>query len=90
MIRIAVCIFNPALVINISRACETCVGAVGLFTASAVHMCSNNGTSDSARTITCAGTGADGRVCMLASRNAPICVVIVKARVKIVSCPRVA
>ena len=48
-------------------------------------MCSNNEASDSARIITCAGTGADLRVFMLAVRDAPIRVVIVAARVKTVS-----
>ena len=48
---------------------RTCIGAVGFFTASAVHMCSHNGASDSARTITCTWTGADRRVCMLATRD---------------------
>ena len=32
-------------------------------------MCSNNEAFDSASTITCAGTGADRPVCMLATRE---------------------
>ena len=49
---------------------QTCVGAVGFFTAPVVHVCCNNEVSDSARTITTAGTGADRRVCMPATRDA--------------------
>ena len=88
MIRCAV--FGSVLSCVICRACANLCCAVGFFTALAVHMRSNNGASDSARTITCSGTGADRRVCMLATRDAPICVVIVTAWVKIVSPPKVA
>ena len=51
MIRSAV--FVSALAISVELA-RTCLGAVGFFTAPAVHMCSHNGASDSARTMTCA------------------------------------
>ena len=87
MIRSAV--LGPALIISVELA-QTCVRAVGTFTAPAVHACSKNEASDNTRTITCAGTGADRRVCMLAARDAPICVVIVAARVKTESLPCVA
>ena len=87
MIRSAV--LGPALIISSVELAQTCVRAVGTFTAPAVHACSKNEASDNARTITCAGTGADRRVCMLAARVAPICVVIVAARVKIVSSHKV-
>ena len=63
MIRSAV--FSSALVISVELA-QTCVVAVGFFSAPAVHVSSNYGASDSARTITCSGTGADRRGCMYA------------------------
>ena len=69
----------------ISRACANLSWCRKILTAPAVHVCSNNEASDSARTITCAGRGADLRVCMLATWDAPIRVVIVAARVKTVS-----
>ena len=77
-------VFVSALAMSVELA-QTCLGAVRFFTAPAAHVCSNNEASDSARTITCAGTGADLRVCMLDTRDAPIRVVIVAARVKTVS-----
>ena len=79
-------VFVSALAMSsVEFAQTTCLGAVRFLTAPAVHVCSNNEASDSARTITCAGTGADLRVCMLATRDSPIRVVIVAARVKTVS-----
>ena len=77
-------VFVSALAVSVELA-QTCLGAVRFLTAPAVHVCSNNEASDSARIITCAGAGADLRVFMLAIRDAPIRVVIVAARVKTVS-----
>ena len=79
-------VFVSALAMSSVELAQTCLGAVRFLTAPAVHVCSNNEASDSARIITCAGTGADLRVFMLAIRDAPISVVIVAARVKTVSC----
>ena len=78
-------VFVSALAMSSVELAQTCLGAVRFLTAPAVHGCSNNEASDSARVITCAGTGADLRVFMLAIRDAPIRVVIVAARVKTVS-----
>ena len=64
---------------------QTYVGAVGFFTAPAVHMCSHNGESDSARLPSHAHERAPiaGYVC--SPQGMPLCVVVVAAWVKIVS-----
>ena len=71
MIRSAV--FVSVLVTSVELAQPCLYGAynLGYSTAPAVHACSNNDSSNSARTIMCVGTGADRRICMLASRDAP-------------------
>ena len=79
MIRCSVVV--SALVMSVELA-STCICAAGTFTAPAEHVCSSNEASNSARNITCAGTGAERRVCMLATRDAPLCEVGVAALVK--------
>ena len=64
------CQLPLALAMLLVKLAQTCVGAVGFFTAPVVHVCCNNEASDSARTITTAGTGADRRICMPATRDA--------------------
>ena len=61
----------PLALAILVKIAQTYVGAVGFFTAPVVHVCCNHEASDSARTITTAGTGADRRGCMLATRDAP-------------------
>ena len=83
-------VFVSALVASVGPA-QTCllpyIHMVGCFTAPALHLCSNNDPSNSARNITCAGTGADRRECILTRRDAPFRVVTVEAGVKTVSAP---
>ena len=52
-------VFVSALAMSVELA-QTCLGAVVFLNAPAVHMCSNNEASDSARSITCAGRRSPG------------------------------
>ena len=85
MIRNAV--FVSALATSVELA-QTSGGAVRHFIARDLHKFGHNGTPDSARTITCPSAADDRRVCILATRNAPIGVVIIAARVEILTPPK--
>jgi len=76
MIRSAVFVSVLVISVELAQPCMMVLGYVWrlhrmFHRTRCTAACSNNDSSNSARTIMCVGVGADRRICMLATRDAP-------------------